>query len=188
MRAVSRALCHELRTGPVSSLFWSTRIGLGAEPANHVRVGRNGDCCRAGWVKGEAHPLQQGDAGAAIAVNLDEGRGGTFVAGGVENHLGRKSEVDSGGVGPSLSCDLVAHVGTGIRSGGGALFGRHRGKMAGFVEEISGVEQALRIDDEAAGRQSDTGQEGIGAEGREANGQADLLEPVEDEGCGGMEH
>ena len=128
----------------------------------------------------------RGHAGAAIAVNLDEGRGGTFVAGGVEDHLGRESEVDGGGEGPGLGSDLIAHVGAGIRSGGGALLGQHCREMAGFVEEIPGIEQAIGIDDEAAWRQRDAGQEGIGAERREANGQADLLEPVEDEGCGGM--
>ncbi len=60
--------------------------------------------------------------------------------------------------------------------------------MAGFVEEIAGIEQAIGVDDEAAWRQRDAGQEGIGVEGREANGQADLPEPVEDKGCGGMKH
>ncbi|MFZ1008770.1 MAG: hypothetical protein WAN65_18170 [Candidatus Sulfotelmatobacter sp.] len=118
--------------------------------------------------------MQQGNAGAAIAVSLDERRGGAFVAGGVKDRLGRESEVDGGGIGPGLGSDLVAHVGAGIRSGGGALLGQHRGKMASFVEEIPGVEQAIGVDDEAARRERDARQEGISAEGSEVNGQADL--------------
>jgi len=166
----------------------STRIGFYAEPANHVRIGINRDSRGAGWAESKSHPLQERNAGTAIAVNLDEGRGGAFVAGGVEDHLGRESEMEGGGIRPGLGGDLIAHVGTGIRSGEGALLGQHGGKMAGFVEEIPGIEQPVRIDDEATCRQRDTGQEGIGAEWRDANGEADLLEPVEDQDCGGIEH
>ncbi len=164
------------------------RIGLGAEPANHVRVGRSGDCRGAGGVKGEAHPLQQRDAGVAVAVDLDEGCGGALVAGGMEDYFWREPEIDGGGVGPGLGRDLVAHVGARIRPGGGALLGQHSGKMARFVEEITGVEQTFGVDDEAARRQRDAGQEGAGAEGREANGEADLPEPVEDKSCSGGKH
>lgn len=141
-----------------------------------------------GGVKSEAHPLQQWDAGIAVTVNLNEGRSSALVAGGVEDYLGLEPELDRGGIGPSLGGDLVAHVGAGIRSGEGAPLGQHGGKMAGFVKEIPGIEQALGVDDEAARCQCDPGQEGVGTEGREANGQANLPKPVEDEGCGGIRH
>jgi len=163
-------------------------VWLDAQPANHVRVGRNGDCGGPGGVQSEAHPLEQGDASFAVAVDLDERLSGAFVAGRVEDDLGGESEVDSGGVGPGLGGDLVPHVGAGIRSGRGALRGQHSGKMAGFVEEITGVEQTLWVDDEAARLQCDAGQEGVGTEGREANGETDLLEPVEDKCCGEVKH
>jgi hypothetical protein len=99
--------------------------------------------------------LEQGDAGVAIAVDLDEGLGGTLVAGGVKDHLRGKSEVDGGGEGPGLGSDLVPQVGVGIRFGGGALRGQHGGQMACLVEQVAGVEQTLRVDDEAAWLQRD---------------------------------
>jgi hypothetical protein len=52
--------------------------------------------------------------------------------------------------------------------------------MSGFMEEITGVEQALGVYDEAAWFKRDAGQEGVGSEGREANGEADLLEKADD--------
>jgi hypothetical protein len=88
--------------------------------------------------------------------------------------------VDGSSVGPGLSGDFVAHVGTGIRSGGGALCRQHGSEMSGFMEEITGVEQALGVYDEAAWFERDAGQEGVGSEGREANGEADLLEKADD--------
>jgi len=163
-------------------------VRLAAQPANHVGVGGNGGCGGASGVESQAHPLQQGDAGVAIAVDLDEVLGGPFVAGGVEDCLWRKAEVNGGRIRPTLGRDLAAHVGAGIRSGAGALRGQHGGKMAGFVEEIAGVEQTFGVDSEAAWLQRDSGQEGVVAERREANGKANLPEPVEDKGCRGIQH
>jgi hypothetical protein len=101
--------------------------------------------------------LEQGDASVAIAVDLDEGLGGALVAGGMKDHLGGKSEVDDGGKGPGLGSDLVPQVGVVIRSGRGALRGQQGGQMACLVEEVAGVEQTLRVDDEAAWLQRDAG-------------------------------
>jgi hypothetical protein len=106
----------------------------------------------------------------------------------MENYLRGELEVEGGGIGPSLGGDLLPHVGASIRSGGSALCGQHGGKMAGFVEEITGVEQTLGVNDEPTWLQCDAGQEGVGAKGREANGQADLLEPVENNVCRRIKH
>ena len=132
---------------------------------NHVRVGSDGNSGGLGAIEREAHPLEQGDTGVAVAVGLDEGLSGAFVPGGVKDDFWRKSEVHSSGIGPGLGGDLVPHVGTGIRLGGGAPCGQHSGKMAGFVEKITGIEQTFGVDDEAARFQCDAGQESVGAEG-----------------------
>jgi anti-sigma factor ChrR (cupin superfamily) len=60
--------------------------------------------------------------------------------------------------------------------------------MAGFVEQIAGVEQALRVDNQATRLKRDSRQKSAGVELRQANGQADLPEPVDDAGCGGIKH
>jgi len=46
------------------------------------------------------------------------------------------------------------------------------------------VEQAVGVDDEAAGLQGNAGQESVHREGRGTNREADLPEPVEDAACG----
>jgi|HubBroStandDraft_1064217.scaffolds.fasta_scaffold83323_2 hypothetical protein len=58
---------------------------------------------------------------------------------------------NDGGIGLGPSGDLVPYVGASIRCDGSALCWRHGGKMAGFVDKITGVAQTLSVDDEAAG-------------------------------------
>jgi len=60
--------------------------------------------------------------------------------------------------------------------------------MASFVEQISRVKQTLGVNDEAAWLKRDAGQEGVGAKRREANGQADLREPIENNVCRRIKH
>ena len=60
--------------------------------------------------------------------------------------------------------------------------------MASFVKQIAGVEQALRVDNQAARLKSDPRQKSAGFEGRQANSEADLPKPVDDAGCSGIEH
>ena len=60
--------------------------------------------------------------------------------------------------------------------------------MAGLVKQVAGIQQPLGIDDQAARFQRNAGQERIRAQRRQANGKANLPEPVDDEVCGGVEH
>jgi hypothetical protein len=56
------------------------------------------------------------------------------------------------------------------------------------VEQIAGVEQALGVDDQATGLKRDAGKESAGPELCKANREADLAEPIDNSGCGGIEH
>ena len=153
-----------------------------------MRVGRNGGCGGSDRVQGEAHPLQKRDACFAITVSLDEGRSGAFVAGRMKDDLRREPELDGGGMRPGLCGDFLSHVGAGIRSCGGPLRGQHCGKMAGLVKEIARVEQTLGVHDEAARFQRDAGQETVGGDWRQANGETDLPELIEDQSCREIKH
>ena len=129
-----------------------------------MRVGRNRDRRGPRGVQREAHPLQQRNPGFAIAVDLEEGLGGALVADGMKDDLGRKPEVNGGGIRPGLGGNLVPHLGAGIRASGGPRRGQHDGKMAGFVEEIAWVKETLGVNDQAARLQRDAGKEGVSAQ------------------------
>jgi hypothetical protein len=139
-------------------------------------------------VKCEAHPLKEGYAGVAVAIDFDEAGGGVVVAGGVEDGFRGKTEVEAGCVRPGLGGDFVSHVGAGVGACGGAQFREHDGEMACFMEEVAGVEEAVGVDDEAAGFEGDAGEEGVGGERGDADREADLAEPVDDLVGGGVEH
>jgi hypothetical protein len=139
-------------------------------------------------VEGQPHPLEEGHAGFAVAIDFDEAGGGVVVAGGMEDGFRGKAEVDAGGVGPGLGSDFVSHVGAGVGTCGGALFGEHGGEMARFMEQVAGIVEAVGVDDEAAGFECDAGEEGVRGERGEADGEADLAKPVEDLFGSGVEH
>jgi len=141
-----------------------------------------------GGVEGKAHPLEEGDAGFAVAIDLNEAGGGAMVAGGVEDGFRGEAEMDAGGIRPGLGGDFVAHVGAGVGAGGGALGGEHGGKMAGFMEQVAGMEETFGVDDEAAGLERDAGLEGVWAVGRETDGEAEVAEPFDDLVGDGVEH
>lgn len=127
--------------------------------------------------------MEHGDADVAAGGEVfEECFRGAAVAVGVEDGFRGEVHGEGGGVGPGDDGDFVAEVGGDVAGGGGAFGGGHDGEVAGFVEEVAGVEEAGFIDEDGAVVEGETGEEGWGGDFGGADCEADAFEEAGDAG------